>query len=216
MSALRSTWVRVRNLFRTEQLDRNLEAELASHLDLHVADNLRAGMPPAEARRIALLKLGGLQQTKETYRDARGFPFLDSVLQDLRFALRTLRKSPAFTGVAILTLALGIGANTAIFSVFYGVLLRPLPYPHSEQLVQLLEVNDTGGQMHFSDPDFEDIQTQSRSLQALAEYNYIPQTVSRGQSSDRLGVAPVSRDFFRVIGVQAFQGRGFVPEEQQF
>jgi len=216
MSALRSTWIRLRNLFRTEQLDRDLDIELAAHLDLHTADNLRGGMSPNEARRNALLKLGGLQQTKENYRDARGFPFLDSVLQDLRFALRTLRKSTAFTAVAILTLALGIGANTAIFSVFYGVLLRPLPFPKPDQLVQLLEINDTGGRMHFSDPDFEDIQAQSRSLQGLAEYNYIPQTVSRDQSSDRVGVAPVSRDFFRIIGVQPFRGRGFLSEEQQF
>jgi len=216
MSALRSTWVRLRNLFRTEQLDRNLEAELASHLDLHVADNLRAGMPPAEARRIALLKLGGLQQTKETYRDARGFPFLDSVLQDLRFALRTLRKSPAFTGVAILTLALGIGANTAIFSVFYGVLLRPLPYSHPEQLVHLREMNAQGGQMNFSDPNFEDIRDQSRSLMGLAEYNGYPQTVTVDQTTSRVTVSSVTRDFFRVISVQPYRGRAFLPEEQRF
>ena len=215
MSA-RSTWIRLRNLFRTEQLDRNLEAELASHLDLHVADNLRAGMSPAEARRNALLKLGGLQQTKETYRDARGFPFLDSVLQDLRFALRTLRKSPAFTAVAILTLAIGIGANTAIFSVFYGVLLRPLPFPHPEQLVHLHEVNPDGGQMNFSDPNFEDVRDQSRSLQGVAEFNVIPQNVTVGQNSARVAVSSVTSDFFRVIGVPPVQGRSFLPEEQQF
>src|SRR5579863_2787412 len=157
MSALRSAWIRFRNVFHTEELDRDLDAELAPHLAHHTADNLRSGMTATEARRDALLKLGGLQQTKENYRDARGFPFLDSVFQDLAFAWRTLRKSPAFTAVAILTLALGIGANTAIFSVFYGVLLRPLPYPHSEQLVHVREMNAQGGQMSFSDPNFEDI-----------------------------------------------------------
>ena len=216
MSALRSTWIRLRNLFRTEQLDRDLDLELSAHLDLHTADNLRGGMSPNEARRNALLKLGGLQQTKESYRDARGFPFLDSILQDLRFALRTLRKSPAFTAVAILTLALGIGANTAIFSVFYGVVLRPLPYPHPEQLVHLREMNAQGGQMSFSDPNFEDIRDQSRSLQGLAEYNGYPQTVTVDQTTTRVMVSSVTRDFFRVVGVQPSRGRSFLPEEQQF
>ena len=137
MRALRSTWIRLRNLFRTEQLDRDLDLELSAHLDLHTADNLRGGMSPNEARRNALLKLGGLQQTKESYRDARGFPFLDSILQDLRFALRTLRKSPAFTVVAILTLALGIGANTAIFQLIDAIRMRALPVPEPQQLAYL-------------------------------------------------------------------------------
>jgi ABC-type lipoprotein release transport system permease subunit len=216
MSSLRSIVFRLGSLFRRRQLDRELDAELASHCDLHTADNLRAGMSPCEARRQALLKLGGMEQTKENYRDARGFPVLDSVLQDLRFAIRTLRKSPAFTSVAILTLALGVGANTAIFSVFYGVLLRPLPYPHPEQLVHLLEMNDHAGRMAFSDPNFEDIRDESRSLQALAEYNAIPQTVTVDQTSARVTVSAVTRDFFRAIGVQPSQGRGFLPEEQQF
>ena len=216
MRPLRSAFIRFRDLFRGDRLNRDLDAELSCHLDMHTADNLRAGLSPAEAHRVALLKLGGLQQTKESYRDARGFPFLDSLSQDLRFAFRTLRKSPAFTAVAILTLALGIGANTAIFSVFYGVLLRPLPYPHPEQLVHLRETNAQGGQMNFSDPNFEDIRDQSRSLQAVAEYNGYPQTVTVDQTTSRVTVSSVTRDFFRVIGVQPSRGRGFLPEEQQF
>jgi ABC-type antimicrobial peptide transport system permease subunit len=216
MSSLRSIVVRLRALFNREQLDRDLDTELASHCDLHTADNIRAGMSPAEARRAALLKLGGLQQTKENYRDARGFPFFDSVLQDLRFALRTLRKSPAFTAVAILTLALGIGANTAIFSVFYGVLLRPLPFPHPEQLVHLREMNAAGGQMNFSDPNFADIRDQARSLQAVAIYNSYPTTATVERNSTRVNISYVTRDFFRVIGVQPVQGRTFLPEEQQY
>ena len=216
MSALRSSLIRIRNIFRDDRLTHDLDAELASHLDLHIADNLRAGMSSSEARRNALLKLGGLQQTKESYRDVRGFPSLESVLQDLRFAFRTLRKNPGFTAVAIFTLALGIGANTAIFSVFYGVLLRPLPYPHPEQLVHLREMNAAGGQMNFSDPNFEDIRDQSRSLQALAEYNAFPQTVTVHQTSTRVTVSSVTRNFFRAIGVQPARGRVFLPEEQQF
>jgi len=216
MTAIRSLFIRFRDLFRTDHLNRDLDAELSSHLDMHMADNLRAGMSPAEAHRIAHLKLGGIQQTKESYRDTRGFPFLDSVAQDLRFAFRTLRKNSAFTCVAILTLALGIGANTAIFSVFYGVLLRPLPYPQPEQLVHLREMNAQGGQMNFSDPNFEDIRDQSRSLQGLAEYNGYPQTVTVDQTTSRVTVSSATRDFFRVIGVRPSRGRGFLPEEQHF
>src|SRR5579862_484899 len=114
---IRSLAFRASSLLRGEQLDRDLDDELAAHLGLHIADNLRSGMSPSEARRQAFLKLGGLQQIKENYRAARGFPFLDSVLRDLRFALRTVRKNPGFSAVSILTLALGIGANTAIFKI---------------------------------------------------------------------------------------------------
>src|SRR5579859_5423959 len=127
LPAIRSFMLRARALFRSEQLDRDLDDERAAHLDLHIADNLRSGMSPAEARRQAFLKLGGLQQIKENYRAARGFPFLDSVLRDLRFALRTFRKNPGSSAVSILTLALGIGANTAIFSIINGLMLRTLP-----------------------------------------------------------------------------------------
>ena len=215
MSFLRATLLRFRNSFAKERLDHDLDDELAAHLEMHVADNLAAGMSPADARRNALLKLGGLEQTKEGYRDRRGLPFFESIWQDLRFSVRTLRKNPGFTAVAILTLALGIGANTAIFSVFYGVLLRPLPYPKPQQIVRLWEVNENGGHPNFSDPNFEDVQAQSRSLQAVAEFNMLPQTVSFGQSATHIGVSSVSRDFFRVIGVEPFKGRGFVHEEQQ-
>jgi predicted permease len=216
VSSLRVTWVRFRDLFREGRLDRDLDAELASHLEMHTADNVSGGMSPTEARRSALLKLGGVQQTKENYRDTRGFPLLESFFQDLRFALRTLRKSPTFTAVAVLTLALGIGANTAIFSVFYGVLLRPLPYPAPNQIVQLHEINQNGGQPNFSDPNFEDLRAQCRSLQAVAEYSAGTQTVSIGQTPIRVVAASVTQDFFRVMGVQPVIGRGFAREEQQF
>ena len=126
--AVRSFFHRLRSLFRREQLERDLSDEIAAHLAMHIDDNVRSGMSPEEARRAALLKLGGVEQTKESIRERRGLPLLESIWQDLRFAVRMLRKNLGFTTVSVLTLALGIGSATAIFSVIDGALLNPYPY----------------------------------------------------------------------------------------
>jgi predicted permease len=141
---------------------------------------------------------------------------METMVQDLRYAFRVLRKNPGFTFVTVFTLALGIGATTAIFGVIYGVLLRPLPYDKPNQIVQLWEVSDRGHRMNFTDPNFEDIRSQSLSLQGLAEFGAGVESVSGGSEPTRTAMASVSQDFFPLMHVQPVLGRGFLPENHRF
>jgi ABC-type antimicrobial peptide transport system permease subunit len=141
---------------------------------------------------------------------------MEKLWQDMRYALRMLGKNPGFAATSILTLALGIGAATAIFSVVYGVLLRPLPYRNAQQIVRLWEQSERGGHMNFADPNFEDVRSQNRSLQSLAEFSVSMDTVASGNEPARMMVAWVSKDFFDVMEVRPAVGRGFASDEQQF
>src|SRR5213083_1227472 len=165
MRKVREWILRFGGLFNKQRKDRELDDEIESHLQMHIEDNLRLGMTPAEARRQAMIKLGGIESTKESYRDQRGLPILDIFFQDIRFGARQLRKNPGFTAVAVLTLALGIGATTAIFSVVYGVLLRPLPYPDADRLMAVFEVTSKGRPARLADPNFADFREESRSFE---------------------------------------------------
>src|SRR5437762_2967715 len=137
MKWVRSFLKRLTDFLGKRKRDAEFAAELEAHLQLHIEDNLRAGMTPEAARRDALMKLGGVEQTKENYRDRRGLPILESLLQDIRYGSRMLRKNPGFTAVVALSLGLGIGANTAIFSLIDAVMLKMLPVKNPEELTLL-------------------------------------------------------------------------------
>jgi putative ABC transport system permease protein len=215
MPTIRSWIARLRNLFRKQQFERDLNDELATHLEMHIADNLRSGMTPEEARRDALLKLGGLEQTKESVRDQRGFPLLESLLQDIRFGLRMLRKSPAFTAVAVLTLALGIGANTAIFSAVNAFLIRPLPFPKSGELVSVYENNLSAGFKQFpvSGPKYLDWREQNTVFQDVGALGVGEFNLTGGAEPSSILTLMATPSYLRVLGVRPLLGRAFAEDE---
>src|SRR5262245_1772484 len=169
---LRSWLARLFGLFHRKRREREFAEELEGHLAMHTEDNLRAGMSPEEARRVALVKLGGVTWTQELHREQRGLPMLETLLQDIRFGLRMLRKHPGFSFVAILTLALGIGMNTAIFSVVYSVLLRPLPYSAPEKLMAVYSMRPQMNSFRsvVSAPDFVDWRARNKVFDAMSAY----------------------------------------------
>src|SRR6267143_3053280 len=217
MRRLRAQWWRIRGLFRKRQLDSEFAAEMESHLQLHIEENMRSGMSPAEARRQALIKLGGIEQTKEIYRERRGLPFLETLFQDLRFAFRMLRKNPGFTLVAVLTLALGIGANTAIFSIVNAVVLRPLPYKDSARIVTFntktaMFPNFT---LPLTWPAFQEVRKQATLLEETAAYWATDRTLTGVKQPEVLRVTGVTSGFFEELGARAEQGHLLAEQDHQ-
>ena len=205
----------LRNLFLSRRVEVDLDDEVRSHLDMLTEEHLRAGLSPGDARRAARIELGGIDQVKEHVREKRSGNWIHSLGADCRYGLRQLRKNPGFTLVAVLTLALGIGATTAIFSVVYGVLLRPLPYPEANRLAAVFEINSKGNPSRLADPNFDDFRDQSRSFQALAKYSSYVVSVSGASQPTRSMVASVSADFLKVFRVQPILGRDFTDADEK-
>src|ERR1041384_7650002 len=170
MRQLRAWLVRCKGLFLKTARERELADELESHLQMHIDDNLRAGMSEQEARRVAVLKLGGVEQAKEAYRDRATIPFLESVIQDLRFTLRQLRKHPAFTATATAMVAVGIGASVAIFAFVDAALIKPLPYHDPSRLLYVTETTPDIPRAVLSYPDYLDWKKLNTTLDSLNVY----------------------------------------------
>ncbi len=216
MRRIRAWFFRAVGPFQKESRDRELSAEMESHLQLHIEDNLRSGMSAQEARRQALIKLGGIEQTKELIRDRKGLPMLETFLQDLRFAARMLRKNSGVTTIVVLTLALGVGANTAIFGLVNGILLQRLPVPAANQIVALvIQSSGSGlGALGFSYPQFVEFREQAASVcEVFGSATAWRLNFTAEGHSDTLTIGGVSSNYFSSLGVKPALGRLVLPGE---
>ncbi|HXP11843.1 MAG TPA: ABC transporter permease [Acidobacteriaceae bacterium] len=219
MSALREAVERVRSFFHKPERDSELDAEMAAHLELATEENLRQGMSADEARRRAMVRFGGLTQAKEQHGEARGLPWLDVLMQDVRFTCRTLGRDRGFTFVAVIILGLGIGANITVFSVVNTILLRPLPFPNPQQLVRILTKNTAGGEssMTYSTDATQEFQRSNRSFASVSGYFAFsgPDNLKLGGGGQPMPVTGlmVGGNFFETLGVEPSLGRLFTPEE---
>ncbi len=206
---------RLRSFSSPKPLDRELDAEMASHLEMAIEENMRRGLSREEARREAMVQFGGVQQARERQRESRSLPWLDVLTQDLRFTFRTLRRDRGFAFVAILILALGIGANVAVFSVVNTLLLRPLPFPAPEQLVRIIEKDAKAGESGrtYTADATQDFQQQNRSFQSVSGYfaftgpdNF---KLIRGDQPAPVTGILTAEGFFETLGVKPLAGRLF-------
>ena len=216
MGRLRIFGARMRGLFRKRQLDGDLDAELRAHLEMLTEENIRRGMSPVEARYAARREFGGVEQSKELHREQRSIPFLDALFQDLRFALRGLRNRPGFALVAILTLSLGIGSTTAVFSVVDRILFRSLPYPHDEELVSFGDKAPFEANEFVLGPDYVDWKKGQTPFLSVTSF------VPGGADCDlteknpvRLKCALVESTFLPTFEIEPFLGRNFTSEEDR-
>jgi len=218
MRRIRAWIVRIGGLFNQRRKDRELDEEIESHLQMHIEDNLRLGMTPEEARRQAMIKFGGVESTKEDFRDQRGLPVLETLWQDIRYGARMLRKNPGFTIVSVLTLGLGIGATTAIFTVINAVLLRSLPVQNPQELVQIVVTSRSGPQYAFSYPLYERLRDQPTSLSGLFAAGGVGVKdrlrVGDGET-EFVRAQPVSGNFFSVLGIPTLLGRSITVEDDR-
>jgi len=216
MDTFRTLFSRIASLFRARPLDASLDEELRTHIDLAAEDHIRRGMPEAEARRAAMREFGGLTQAREAYRVQRGFPLLEQIRRDLRFGLHQLWKSPGFTLTAILTLALGVGANTTVFSMINGLLLRPLPVPESGRLA-VLSFN-TGGAMpaySFPAPIFRALERRHSAFSTVFAFDRSPFQLKNGASTEIVFGQYVSGSFFGALQTPPLLGRALNAQDDR-
>jgi putative ABC transport system permease protein len=214
MKAVRAWFMRLFGVMASAKSERDMSAELESHLQLHIDDNIRAGMTPAEARRRAVIALGGLEGTKEAIRDRRGLPMFESLLRDLRYGARTLIKSPGFAIAGIVILGLGIGVNTAIFTVVNAVVLRPLPFPDADRIMRVWQTppqSTFAGQEVFplSPANFIDWDAQNQVFEKMAIYQAGRRTLTGQGDADAVIVYRGSAALLPILGVSPVIGRGF-------
>lgn len=207
---------KLRALFHREKLDADMAEEMRAHLELQTERNVAAGMSPAEARFAAQRQFGGIEQVKEFAREQRSWVWLEHFLQDLRFAARGLRKNPGFTVVAVLTLAFGIGVNTAMFTALQSVLMRDLPYPESERLVEVFRASPQSQRWPHAPANFLDQQSHNTVFERMAAFTGKAFNLAEsGQPAERVRGMQATAEIFPLLGVQPFQGRWFTAEEDR-
>jgi len=205
---------KIAGLFRKGKLDADMDEEVRLHLEHRTWENLAAGLAPEEARFAALRKFGGVEQVKELARDERGIRWLEDFFRDLGFAARSLRKTPGLTAVIVLSLALGIGANTAMFSVVDAVLLRPLPYFEPERLVRVQVLRPNGDWFSVANGDFFDWREKTRVFTGISAISaWGTATLTSGDFAEKVPGQRVSANFFSLLGIKPAMGRAFLPEE---
>ena len=217
--SFRESFFRMWSFARKKPLDADLEEEMATHLQFAIEENLQSGMSPQEAERQARISFGGPQQSKETHRQSRGLPFLDTLLRDMRYTFRTLSRDRAFATIAILILALGIGVNVAVFSIINTLLLRPLPFANSNELAWLDSNRGLGGlsSMTYKIDVYDEYAKQNRSFEQVTAYNPFfgsggYSLTGKGEPRALTGVM-VDSNFFQTLGVKPLYGRAFLPGE---
>jgi predicted permease len=207
MKSLRRFLTRLINSAARREQEERLKEEIEEHIALQTEENLRAGLSPIEARRHAMLKFGGVEAVKEDYRAERGLLLIENMTRDVRFALRMLRKSPGFTIVAVVTLALAIGANAVVFSALNALILRPLNVPQAQSLYATERTSDKWS--YESYPNYLDLRDRNRSFDGLAAYNISQAGLDTGENPSRAWVVEVSGNYFDVLGIQPYLGRFF-------
>jgi predicted permease len=212
---LRVMALRIREMFAKQRRDAELDEELQAHLEMLAEENMQRGMSAEEARRAAKMELGGLEQIKEAVRDQRGLPLLESLVADVRFGLRMLRKNLGFTAVAVLTLTLGIGANAAIYSVIDALLFNPIPYPQPNRIVSVFTTWPSYRHAASSYPNFLDVQRETRSLSGLAAWRVDSFTLTGSGKPEEVRGKMTTGNFFSLLGVQPVLGRVFREDDDR-